>query len=528
MGLKRSIGPIGLMFSAVSGVLGSAWLFSPLYAAQHAGPASLIAWVVGWFAMLLIAMTFGELVTTFPVAGGNARYLHVTHGPLVGFAFSWLLWLGYSSVAPVETMGVLQYLSSLYPALTHQVHGVPLLTHVGYGIAAGVLLLMCWLNFYGIQWVVRYNSVMVWVKMIVPVIIAGFIMWAAFHASNFGSVAGFMPYGLGSVATTLSVGGVIFAFAGYAPAIVLAGEAKNPQRTVPLVLVGALTLCLIVYLLLQIALIGALPSGALDHGWAHAHYVGDTSPVLGLVSLLGLSSHLKDLIFVTAILAPLGTAFIFVATSSRVAYAMGQNGYFPGVFANVSRRGVPLLAVCLNFFVGILLFFPSPGWQGMVGFLVSAFVLCYGVGPIALLCLRAQAPDVPRAFKLPCAKLWCAGAFIIANLIVYWTGWGTVSKILMAIGLGFVVLLAMTLVRRRSWNIKHGAWILFYFVCLGFISYYGDFGGRGLFKAGWDEVSIVTMSIVVLWLAYLSKLKTCRIEDLVAKDIHEAHETHEA
>jgi amino acid transporter len=58
MGLKRSIGPMGLMFSAVSGVLGSAWLFSPFYAAQHAGPASIMAWVLGWLAMLLIAVSW--------------------------------------------------------------------------------------------------------------------------------------------------------------------------------------------------------------------------------------------------------------------------------------------------------------------------------------------------------------------------------------------------------------------------------------------------------------------------------------
>lgn len=514
MKFNRAMGPAGLMFAAVSGVLGSAWLFSPYYAVQHSGPAALIAWLVGWFAMLLIAMTFAELVTAFPVSGGNARYMHVTHGPLVGFAFSWVMWLGFAAVAPVETMGVLQYLSSLWSALTYQVNGVPLLTHLGYLIAAVVLFFMCWVNLFGIKWVARYNNVMVWVKMIVPIVVAVVLLTTQFHMQNFSHVSGFMPYGWHSVAVTLSVGGVIFAFAGYAPAIVLAGEAKNPQKTIPLILVGSLTICLLLYLLLQITLIGAVDKANLTAGWAKLHYANDTSPFLGLAESLGLSS-LKYLIFLTAVLAPLGTAFIFVTTSSRVAYAMGRNEYFPSLFVKLSKRGVPFAAVMLNFVVGMILFFPAPGWQGMVGFLVSAFVLCYGIGPIALLCLRQQAPEIKRPFKLPWAKSWCFIAFSIANLIVYWTGWAIVSKMLLAIALGFIVLIIMSIRKPRRWAFRQGFWVILYFACMGIISFLGRFnGGLNILPEGVDEATIFIMSGIVLWLAYHFRAKEYSLDHL--------------
>jgi len=171
--LKRSIGPFGLMFTAVSGVMGSAWLFGPYYASQFAGPASLIAWVFGAFAMLLIALTFAELVCMMPITGGNVRFMHFTHGALSSFLFSWVMWLGYAAVAPVETMGVLQYLSSAYPQLVIENHSVVVLSHQGYIAAAAILLLMCIINFSSVKWLARYNNVIVWVKVLVPILVGG-------------------------------------------------------------------------------------------------------------------------------------------------------------------------------------------------------------------------------------------------------------------------------------------------------------------------------------------------------------------
>ena len=516
MKFQRSVGPIGLMFAAVSGIMGSAWLFGPYYAAQMAGPASLLAWIVGWVAMVIIAMTMAELVCMFPVSGGNARFMYFSHGTLASFVFSWLMWLGYAAVAPVETMGVLQYLASVFPWLITTKAHVTVLTHSGYGIAALVLLVMCLLNFLSVKWVSRYNSVAVWFKVLVPIIVAVALLAVLFQPHNFSHFGGFMPNGWGSIASTLSLGGVIFAFAGYAPAIVLAGEAKNPQKTVPLVLIGALAICLFVYVILEVAFIGAVHSKDLAQGWSHLHYPHDSSPFVGMADQLGLGK-LKILIFITAILAPLGTAFIFIATSSRVAYAMSQNGYFPHVMMHLNSKGSPVMAVGLNFIVGLILFFPAPGWQGMVGFLVSAFVLCYVIGPICLMALRRELPDEKRPFKLPVQGVWSYVAFCIANLIVYWTGWDIFYKMAIAIVIGFVVLAIMRSTKRAkakalSLDLHHAWWVIVYLVGMVLISFLGSFGGgQKILPEGWDVLVIAIFSLVILLWAYASRLPAERV-----------------
>lgn len=511
MSFKRSLGPIGLMFAAVSGMMGSAWLFGPYYAARMSGSGAILAWVIGGIAMMVIALTLAELVCMFPISGGNARFMHFTHGTLSSFIFSWIMWLGYAAVAPVETMGVLQYLSSVFPSLTLETEGVVVLSHTGYVVAACVLFLMCILNFLSVKWVSIYNSAVVWLKLLVPVIVAVALLTIAFHWSNFTAGGGFLSQGVESIESTLSLGGVIFAFAGYAPAIVLAGEARNPQRTVPIVLVSAILICLIIYVLLQTAFIGVLDPALLANGWPNLTFAHDASPFVGIGEQHGLET-LNILIFITAILAPLGTAFIFIATSSRVAFAMSQNGYFPHLFMFLNQKGVPVIAVTLNFFVGLLLFFPSPGWQGMVGFLVSAFVLCYVIGPVSLLTFRRVHPGRRRPFKLPFATLLSFIAFFVATLIVYWTGWGIISKMMIALLIGFVVLVLM---RGSKWgkkkaprlDITAAGWVIFYFIGMTVISYLGNYGdGQAVLPEGWDILIVAIFSGICLIWSQVAKL----------------------
>ena len=90
MPLKRSIGTMGLLFAAVGGIVGSGWLFGPYYAAQFAGPAAILSWVIGGALMMVIAMTFAELSSTFPLAGGTVRFLALSHGTMVSFSMGWI------------------------------------------------------------------------------------------------------------------------------------------------------------------------------------------------------------------------------------------------------------------------------------------------------------------------------------------------------------------------------------------------------------------------------------------------------
>ncbi len=516
MEMKRSISPVALMFTAISGIMGSAWLFGPLYASQIAGPASILSWLIGAVVMLVIAMTLAELTSMFPITGAHARFMQFSHGGLASFVFGWIMWLGYATVAPAETMGILQYLGSSFPALLITKEGNAVLSTWGYVTSGGILLLMCWINCISVKWLTRYNAVMVWIKLIVPLSVGIIIIALLFQPHNFVTPQ-FMPNGWQSSLSALSLGGIIFAFAGSAPAITLTGEAKNAQKTIPFVLGGALLICFAIYLLLQIAFIGAVSPEAIAKGWPHLQFPGSTSPFIGIAEGLH-QGWLHYLILCTAVITPLGTAVIFVATSSRTAYALSENGFFPKVMEKLNQRQVPYMGVILNFIVGMILFFPVPGWQGMMGFLIAAFVLGYAVGPLSTHALRKQIPQQARAFKVPCYRIWCYLALFFSNMILYWTGWEVYSKMLIAITIGLFVMSVYQLFRKHRVKLdaRHGLWSLGYIYGLGIISKLGHFGGgTGLINDQWDLPVLAVFSLALMLIAQYYALPAERSQNYV-------------
>ena len=109
MKLRKEISKPALLMTAVGGIVGSGWLLGPFYTAKIAGPAAIIAWLVGGLLMMVVALTFAELATTYPVAGGIARFAQFSHGTFVSFTMAWISWLAALMVAPIETMAAMQY-----------------------------------------------------------------------------------------------------------------------------------------------------------------------------------------------------------------------------------------------------------------------------------------------------------------------------------------------------------------------------------------------------------------------------------
>ena len=111
-GPTRVIGPIGLTFVAVGGVVGSGWLFGPLFAARVAGPASIVAWLLGGAMVLVTALPFAEVAAMLPVVGGLGRLPQFSHGSVVGMFIGWVAWIGYVTAAPIEVQALLEYASN--------------------------------------------------------------------------------------------------------------------------------------------------------------------------------------------------------------------------------------------------------------------------------------------------------------------------------------------------------------------------------------------------------------------------------
>src|ERR1700730_7393299 len=93
MTLNRRFTPLSLLMLSINGMVGSAWLFAPLYAAKIAGPAAIIAWLIGGLATAVVALTFAELSVMFPVPGGTAQIPEISHGKFTSFILTWVAWL---------------------------------------------------------------------------------------------------------------------------------------------------------------------------------------------------------------------------------------------------------------------------------------------------------------------------------------------------------------------------------------------------------------------------------------------------
>src|SRR4029079_15492186 len=157
MTLNRRFTPLNLLMLSINGMIGSAWLFAPLYAAKIAGSAAIIAWLIGGVATAIIALTFAELSVLLPVAGGTAQIPQLSHGTFTSFILSWIAWLSALTMAPIEVQAVLQYASTYFVSLIHTVKGAAVLTNLGLIWATLLMLLFCIINIVSFKGLVRFN-----------------------------------------------------------------------------------------------------------------------------------------------------------------------------------------------------------------------------------------------------------------------------------------------------------------------------------------------------------------------------------
>lgn len=515
MELHRRFSPFQLLLISINGMVGSAWLFAPFYAAKLAGPYAIYAWLVGGFITIVIALTYAELSVFLPIAGGSSRFPQLSHGTTASFIISWITWLSSLTMAPIEVQAVLQYASTYFTSLIHIVNQVPQLSSIGFLWAVILMLLLCIVNIASFKGLIRFNFLLFSFKILVILLTIVLLVKTRFNTFAFyvTSHSSLMKSSQ-DIMQAVAAGGIAFAFTGFKHGVELAGETKNSRFAIPLAIVGSISLCLLLYIGLQIAFIGALPHSSLQSGWNHLSFSGDVGPFAGIAAGLGLLWLLK-LLYIDAVVSPLGAGLIYVTSTARIVYAMSKNGYFPTILNKLNRQHFPVYAIMLNFFIGILLFLPLPGWQAMVSFLVSAMVISYAMGPIALICLRLQLPNEKRCFRLPAALPVCFIAFYFCNLISYWTGWDTIWKLEIAVAFG-MLLFTVAYLRKKIDSEEIGLraliWIIPYFLGLFSISYLGAFGGKNVITFGWDFLVIAFFTLIILYLAIITRIGVIGIQ----------------
>ncbi|CAI9121127.1 APC family permease [Brytella acorum] len=485
---KRNLGLLDLTMIGFGSIFGSGWLFAAAHVADVAGPASILSWIIGGVAVLLLGVIYCELGAALPVAGGVVRFPETSHGPVAGFLMGLITTIAFTSLIAIEIVAARQYAGAWIPGLNRDAAGNPTLT--GWCLQTAVLAVLYAINRRGIATFALINNIVTVFKFCVPGLVI-ILLLAHMHGANF-SAHGFAPHGASGVQVAVSTGGIIFAYLGLTPILAVASEVKNPQRTIPIALVASVALSTLVYVLLQTAFIGSLPASELANGW------NDISshlplPFHDIAVALGLGA-LATLVVIDAILSPTGTGNIYLSATPRVVYAWAKGGTLPALFSRVdAKTGVPGPALALSFALALFWTLPFPSWQALISVVSSALMLSYALAPTSAAGLRHSRPDMARPFRVRGFGLLSPLSFGIATLIVLWAGWNTLRWLMPT-----VMVLALALMAWRATtggrtllraDIRSSSWMLVYFLGLFALSWAGPFGGRSLMNTAGTDVA---------------------------------------
>jgi amino acid transporter len=527
VGLKRELGLIGATWASETSIIGSGWLFTPLFAAIAVGGASIIAWVIAGVVIIVLALAHAELGAMYPVSGGTARFPHFAWGSVAGIFFGFFAYMQAVTIAPVECFAFMNYASHFWPSIyDHKTGNV-----TGLGLVLTIILMAVFVavNFLAMRIFARVNNVITWWKVAIPVLTI-IVLLFHMHAGAF-TTGGFMPGGARGLFSAIAASGIIFSYSGFEQCDQLAGEIKNPGRNLPLAIIISVLIGTAIYTLLQVVFIGAMPSVYLNHGWTGFSNAAITAgPFAALSAAIGLG-WLANLLRVDAFVSPSGTGLIYTTGTSRISYGLARNRYAPQVFAKVSKRGIPWVGLIGAFLFGLVFLLPFPSWHSLVNLIVGASVLMYAGAPLSVGAFRRQVPEASRPYRMPWAAVLAPVSFIIADLLIYWSGWEVVWKLGLVLLIGYVLIgISMAFDKQRpplDW--KNGWWLPVWLVGLGIISWQGQYSGgavaapvnTGNIPFWWDTVVVAGFSLAIYYLAMWCRLPRQEMLDLVNRQAGE-------
>jgi amino acid transporter len=526
VGLRREVGLIGATWASETSIIGSGWLLAAFGAAAAAGPAVLYAWLIAGVVVIVIALLYAELGAMYPVAGGTGRFPHLAFGSVAGISFGFFSWLQAVTVAPIECFAVMQYASYYFHGLYNPAKSVT--TTAGFLWTILLMAVFTAVNFLAVRLFARVNSAITWWKVAIPVLTI-IILLFKFHSGNFSpGGGGFMPFGIKGVFSAISGAGIVFAYLGFEQADQLAGEVKNPGRTLPIAIIVATLLGAAIYILLQVVFIGAIPPAELTKGFQG---IASTNPVAiypfaAVAGLVGLGFW-ATILHIDAFVSPFGTGLIYQTSTSRVGYGLARNRYFPQPMQWVDRNGVPWVSLILAFVFGLLFLLPFPSWKSLVGLVTGASVLMYAGAPLSLAAFRRQVPEATRPYRIPGAAILAPFGFIMANMIIYWSGFEVIWKLGVCIVIGYVIIgISMAFDPQRpplDW--KSALWLFPYLIGMGIISWQGQFAGgavaapinTGNIPFWYDLLVVAGFSLAIFYWAVWARLPREEMLALVEK-----------
>lgn len=526
--LKRSVGFYGLMFVSLGSIIGSGWLLGALNAAEVAGPASVLSWMLAAFMLSLLALTYAELGATYPVAGGSGRFPYYSHGPIAGFMAGWASWLQAVFIAPIEVLAAITYVNSVtwvnqhFNMIAKTGDNAGLLNGNGLVVALILMVLFTAMNLAGAKFLSESNAVVVIWKTAVPVLAVGVVAGLKFNPSNFHAGGGFMPFGFHGVFAALT-GGVVFGLQGFEQAVQLAGEARDPRRDLSRAILTAMAIGAVLYSALQIVMIGGLEPSHIADGWKRP--LGTDPSDYGAWYTLALAvgaGWLAKVLIIDAVVSPAGTGIVYVGTTARLSYALGEEREMPGALARTNAKGVPVVSILVGSAIGTLALGPFKSWSALVSVVTGATAIMYAFAPVSLAALHRVDGGRPRSYRVPMPRVLLPVAFCSANLIIYWGGFDTTWKLALAMLLG-LALFAIGAARGRTGahrTIRNALWIVPWLgghVLLGAVGRYGA-GARNLLPNWVDLAVVVVFALAIFYWAVSMTLTKDETTAAVAKD----------
>ncbi|HEX7341525.1 MAG TPA: APC family permease [Rhodanobacteraceae bacterium] len=525
--IRRDVGAWALMFTGLGSMIGSGWLFGAWNAAKIAGPDAIWAWVIGAVVIMVIALTYTELGAMFPESGGMVRYGHYSHGSLVGFIAAWANWIAIVSVIPIEAEASAQYMSSWPWAWAHHLYvqlpgGHGNLTDTGLAISAALVIAYFLLNYWSVKLFAHSNTVITIFKMVIPAATALLLIASGFDTHNFtvGIHGGVHQTDFASVLTAVAIAGIVFSFNGFQSPVNLAGEARNPGKTIPFAVIVSILLATVIYVLLQVAYIGAVPAEMLAHiGW---HGINFRSPFADLAMILSLQ-YLAVLLFADAVVSPSGTGMTYTATTARMLYGMERNGTLPKIFGRIHPKyGVPRPAMWLNLVVAFIFMFFFRGWGTLAAVISVATVISYLTGPVSVMTLRKTAPDLHRPLHIAGMPILACLAFVFSTELLYWARWPLTGEIIVLMVVALPVYFYFQW--KARWHdfrrqLDGSWWLIAYLPSIALVSYLGSatFGGINVIPYGWDLVVVALVGVAFYFWGVRCGWRTPSVEAIQAE-----------
>ena len=320
-------------------------------------------------------------------------------------------------------------------------------------------------------------------------------------ASSTGGFSGFLP-SVGGLFIAIPASGILFSFGGYRQVADMAGEVKNPGKTMPKIIGTVLLVQSLLYIGMAIVIVGTVSWAGFGIQTGDWNFIGALgSPLSSIIHsniVPGMSIGEADLLggmvivfFLFAIFSPGGTLGVYLTGASRIIFGYSEEDALPGAFRKTTKHGAPYFALILALVLAILFLLPLPSWYALVDFVVVAAVANFAVASISLPVLRRLYPNVERPFKIPYPMLWSFVAFEVATYLIYWSTYPTTLYALGAVLAGSVIFIYQASRKHfMGLNLKNSAWIPVYIAGMILLSYLGGTptGGINLIAYPFDYI----------------------------------------